>query len=92
MAHEVGTFLGEATEVLQIKVIVFSFLNPGDGLNCKAHQSNALLQYIYAWGIHTLPCVQLAVSSARQHNSASSKAIIIYYYTVFIQLTALGTY
>ena len=36
MAHEVSTFFGEATEVLQIKMIVFSFLNPGDGHNCKA--------------------------------------------------------
>ena len=30
----------------------FSFLNPGDGHNCKAHQSNALLQYIYVLAGH----------------------------------------
>ena len=32
-APEVGTFFGEDTEVLQIKMIVFSFLNLGDGHN-----------------------------------------------------------
>ena len=32
-APEMGTFFGEAAEVLQIKMIVFSFLNPGDGHN-----------------------------------------------------------
>ena len=38
--------------MLQIEMIVFSFLNPGDGQNCKAHQSNALLQYIYVLAGH----------------------------------------
>ena len=48
MAHEVGTIFGEAAEVLQIQMEKwFFFLNRGDGHNCKAHQSNVLLQYTY---------------------------------------------
>ena len=39
----------------------------------------------WAWGILPLTCVWLAVPSARQRNSTSSKAIIIYYY--FIDIT-----
>ena len=80
MAHEVGTFLGEAAEVLQIQMEKwFFFLNPGDGHSCKAHQSNALLQYIYFFAergeyLHWLVLIWLAVPSARQHNSASSKS------------------
>ena len=55
------------------------FLNPGDGHSCKAHQSNALLQYIYFLAergeyLHWLVLIWLAVPSARQHNSASSKS------------------
>ena len=86
MVHEVGTFLGETAEVLQIQMEKwFFFLNPGDGHSCKAHQSNALLQYIYFLAgrgeyLHWLVLIWLEVPSARQHNSASSKAIIIYYY------------
>ena len=55
------------------------FLNPGDGHSCEAHQSNALLQYIYFLAergeyLHWLVLIWLAVPSARQHNSASSKS------------------
>ena len=47
MVHEVGTFLGEAAEVLQIQMEKwFFFLNPGDGPNCNFHQSNALLTVV----------------------------------------------
>ena len=50
MAHEVGTFFNfrGAAEVLQIQMEKWFFLLiSGDGHSCKAHQSNALLQYIY---------------------------------------------
>ena len=56
MAHEVGTFLGEATEVLiQIQIMekwFFSFLNSGDG-----HIATVHLCLCWVWRILTLTCV-----------------------------------
>ena len=91
MAHEVGTFLGEAADVLQIQMEKWFFLFLILDTVTFAEPTNQMPCYstCMSWrgmGILTLTCVWLAVPSTSQCNSTSSKAIIIYYYILLEEL------